>query len=147
VSLGEYETGLRATYQAAKYRLGFPPPARIAMPKPAPVAAKPQRQPRKPRNEPVVCANLEEQIPTRWIRKIVIEISERLDLSPLYVVGSCRGKRFVAARVEIWATLHDMGVSTGRLGELFNKDHTSVAYGIRRFKGQPPKKHKPRGVK
>lgn len=137
--MGPQEAQLRATYQAARQRLYQIP---VRLPKPAP----PPPPPPKPR-ETFVCTSLEEQIPTKWIRKIIIDICERRDVPPLLVVSSCQIKRCVATRVEIWATLHDKGVSTGRLGELFNKDHTSVAYGIRRFKGQPPKKHKPRGVK
>lgn len=143
MSLGQYETGLRSTYQAARQRLFHAPAPMIPEPpKPEPVAP-PTPRPR----EPYVCTNLEAQFPVRWIRGIVIEICERRDVPPLLVASSCQIKRCVAARIEIWATLHDMRVPTERLAVMFNKDHTTVAYGIRRYKGEQPKKHKPRGTK
>lgn len=153
--MGQQEAQLRATYQAARQRLWNSPQQRsipappltvtVAVQPPQVIVAneKPKTRPR----EHYVCASIEEQIPTKWIRGVIIEISKRRDVPPLLVISSCQIKRCVAARVEIWATLHDMGVSSGRLAELFNKDHTTVSYGIRRYKGAQAKQHKPRGVK
>lgn len=144
--MGQQEAQLRATYQAARQRLFNSPPPRaipappltvtVAVQAPQVIVAneKPKTRPR----EHYVCTSLTDRFKAKWIRDIIIEVSERRKVPALLVAGCSQVKRCVAARNEVWATLNKLGVSAQRLGVLFNKDHTTVLYGIRRHKGEKP---------
>lgn len=147
MSLGVYEAGLRSNYQAARQRLfNSPSPPRptpapvtttVAV-KPPPVVEDPVAKPKTRPREHYVCTSLTERFKAKWIRDIIIEVSERRKVPALLVAGCSQVKRCVAARNEVWATLNKLGVSAQRLGVLFNKDHTTVLYGIRRHNGEMP---------
>lgn len=144
--MGQQEAQLRATYQAARQRLFNSPPPRAITARPVtvtvavkpPVVEAPVEKPKSRPREHYVCTSLTERFKAKWVRDIIIEVSERRKVPALLVAGCSQVKRCVAARNEVWATLNKLGVSAQRLGVLFNKDHTTVLYGIRRHNGEMP---------
>ena len=144
--MGEQETQLRATYQAARQRLWNSPPPRAIPAKPLTITVEVQppqviaanEKPKTRPREHYVCTSLTERFRAKWVRDIIIEVCERRKAPALLVADASQVKRCVAARNEIWATLNKLGMSAERLGVLFNKDHTTVLYGIRRHNGEKP---------
>lgn len=68
--------------------------------------------------------------PTSWRKEVaVIASAHCVALADLY--GPCRSRTLVRARREIWAMLRQRRWSLCRIGAEFNRDHSTVLYGLR----------------
>jgi chromosomal replication initiation ATPase DnaA len=81
--------------------------------------------------------------PTRSVNEILAELDVR-DLTVEFhaiarrhtctlaeVIGPRREMAICDARFEIWYELHERGWNYSRIGRLFNRDHSTVASGVR----------------
>lgn len=53
------------------------------------------------------------------------------------LLGPCRKADFVEARQFcFWVLHHELGISTGRIGKRFARDHTTIMHGVKSFKAK-----------
>ncbi len=63
------------------------------------------------------------------------------------LIRNSRGRRAVChARWEAWEALAKPGVSVASIGRAWPCDHTSILYGIRRLRGDAPKRWNSRSL-
>lgn len=99
----------------------------VETPAPAPPAPKPilitvppvvKREPRPPGT-------------SRRERQILAEAAERHGLTVEDLTGLSRKQKVVVARWEVMRALRDLGRSTPRIGQILNRDHSTVIHGLR----------------
>lgn len=66
---------------------------------------------------------------TDWRRELA-RIERETGVSLADMKGARRFRRLVAARWKAWALLRDRGWSLTQIGDLFNRDHTTVMYAL-----------------
>lgn len=83
---------------------------------------------------------------TPQARAIIKEIAELRGIDPLLIVGRCRKVKVFRARVEVAKRLRARGYSSPRIGEMLNKDHSTVLYylGHGDYKATLPRWHAPK---
>jgi chromosomal replication initiation ATPase DnaA len=67
----------------------------------------------------------------RGLVNIATPIATAHHITLLELVGHERSTHIVAARVEFWAKLREMGWSYPRIGDLVDRDHTSIMKTLR----------------
>lgn len=79
---------------------------------------------------------------TRRVRAIVAEVAASRDVSIQKICSPCRPVPVAAARNEIWYRCRtELHLSYPRIGQMFDRDHTTVLYGCRQHAlqhGLPP---------
>lgn len=83
---------------------------------------------------------------TPQARQIISMVAAWRGVDPRKIVGPCRNRRVVLARMEIARQLDARGYSTSRIGAILNKDHTTIVFYLGRGKKKPakPRWRKPR---
>lgn len=75
------------------------------------------------------------ELKRRGLWTLTVTIARAYFTTPGRVIGSRRIKRDVEARQGLWAAIYDMGTyKLIDIGLMFNRDHTTVLYGIRKHK-------------
>ena len=72
------------------------------------------------------------RIPAR-LRLLVLPLVEECNIPWKVLVSPSREKYLKDARPKIWTALRDDGLSYPQIGKMFNRDHTSIMYGIREY--------------
>lgn len=71
-------------------------------------------------------------LPLRGMRRIAWEITNEFGLTLAELRGRGRSGFLCNARFEAFARCRALGYSTPEIGRFFNRDHTSVMYGLRK---------------
>jgi chromosomal replication initiation ATPase DnaA len=71
---------------------------------------------------------------TANVWQLIESICAAYKVSPFAVTSRNRRKRVSEARQEIWRILKADGMSYPELGELFNRDHTTIVHGVQQAK-------------
>lgn len=61
-------------------------------------------------------------------KTIIREVAAKYKIQPKDILGHDRFGHFVAARKEIMARLKELGKTTGQIGMIMNRDHSTVLY-------------------
>ena len=134
MSLGGYESGLRASYAAVHQRLRYAAPLRIAAP-PVKVEVAPVEvaEPPKPRARDMMM--LASEIgPFRW-KSIADQVCKKRGVPIELIRGDGRAKPVCAARHELCYRLYtETGMSLPQVGRFLSKDHSTVLHSVRRYK-------------
>jgi chromosomal replication initiator protein len=73
-------------------------------------------------------------------KAIIDEVALYWDVSSEDLLGPCRARDFTTPRFEAMHRMREeLGFSYPHIGRVFNRDHTSVLHGIRRWKALSPK--------
>lgn len=73
-------------------------------------------------------------IPSGLAGFVVAEVCQRLDIEPADLMGRARHKRISEARQLAFSVLRALDYSLSEIGRVFRRDHSSVLYGIQKFK-------------
>lgn len=68
-------------------------------------------------------------------RAIILEVAARHGVDPDDLHGPSRLRRICRARWEAMRLLRARGLSSPMIGRMFNRDHTSVLYALRKLGG------------
>lgn len=109
---------LIAHYAAVRRRLwaGMPPPPPPLPPEPEPPPAEPER------------------VPLSDTQRIIAEVAARHELTYEQLTGTSKKNPVVNARQEaMWELRTQHGKSFAFIARFFNRDHTTVLHGVRRW--------------
>lgn len=65
---------------------------------------------------------------------VIMRIAKNHNLRPSDITGKGRQPHIVRCRQETWFTLSDLGVKISAIARMFGTDHSSVRYGIEKYK-------------
>lgn len=68
------------------------------------------------------------------IREIVRDVCEVFGVAEGDVYGSCREMTITRVRWASWYACHQLGYSLSKIGQAFNRDHTTILHGVQRIK-------------
>lgn len=73
-------------------------------------------------------------MPVRY-KDVLFDVCVKHGVTAAEIIGPSRKPRFAPARIELYGRLHDeLGVSFPQIGRIFGRDHTTVLYGVRRWR-------------
>lgn len=66
---------------------------------------------------------------TDALRKVLLDVAEKMNVHPNDIVGSCREQKLTDARREfVWRARHETNSSFPRIGRAIGRDHTTALY-------------------
>ena len=76
------------------------------------------------------------------------EVAAEYRIPSAYILSRAKPDHVAVARFALYARLKDLGRSTVRIGQLLNRDHSTVSYGIHQhyIRNRPPPPDLPSGV-
>lgn len=120
---------LIAHYKAVRERITRQPfvtPGRITLP-PRPIpqaAADPVPPPPRPEVFMAGCRSI-------VARKLIEPILARHGFTWVEIIGPDRRAIYKRCRREVWAALHEAGLSLSRIGRTTNRDHSTICHGLK----------------
>ena len=67
-------------------------------------------------------------------RSLVIPVLKKYGIDWKTIVGHRRFQHMTMPRFEIYTVLRDNGYSSAKIGRICNRDHTSILYGVKKFR-------------
>ena len=112
-----------------------PPAPRVLVKRPSPaLASAPVRPSAPPASAPAPAREPLPYVPNlRAARAIVAPVLKRLDMTWEEIVRDDRHRPYVLARREVYHALRQAGWSYPSIGQLCERDHSSILYAVRKW--------------